>query len=115
MRTQLNLEITYNKIGREQVAQGKLADALTSYQAGLPIIERLTKSDPGNANWQHDLAASYARIADVYGRSNDPDKSLAALRDGQAIVERLAKLSPGDTELKNDLVWFNNQIAALTK
>ena len=39
-----------------QQVQGDLAAALTSYQADLAIAERLTKTDPGNAEWQRDLA-----------------------------------------------------------
>ena len=71
--------MSYEKVGDVQVAQGKLPDALASYQASLAIRERLAKSDPGNAGWQRDLAVSYANLADVYRRSNEPDKALAAL------------------------------------
>jgi hypothetical protein len=58
---------------------------------------------------------SYAKLADVYRRSNDPDKALAALRQGQAIMDRLTKLAPDNTGWKRDLAWFDGQIAALTK
>jgi hypothetical protein len=97
------------------VAQGKLADALASYQAYLAISERLAKSDPGNAGWQRDLAASYSKLAYVYRRSNEPDKTLAALRQGQVIMDRLTKLSPDNAGWKTDLAWFNHQIAVLMK
>ena len=42
-----------------------LPQALASYQASLAIRERLTKSDPGNAQWQRDLAVSYAKLANA--------------------------------------------------
>jgi hypothetical protein len=38
---------------------------LASYQASLAIRERLTNSDPGNAQWQRDLAVSYAKLANA--------------------------------------------------
>ena len=97
------------------MAQGDLAGALKSYRDDLAIAERLAQSDPGNAGWQHDLALSYAQLAEVYRRSNKPGETLAALRQGEAIMARLAKLSPDNTGWKRDLSWFDNQIAALTK
>ena len=97
------------------MAQGDLAGALKSYRDDLAIAERLAQSDPGNAGWQHDLAVRYAKLAEVYRRSNKPGEALAALRQGEAIMARLAKLSPDNTGWKRDLSWFDNQIAALTK
>jgi hypothetical protein len=40
---------------------------------------------------------------------------MPALRQGQAIMDRLVKLSPDNADWKSDLVWFNDQIVALTK
>ena len=97
------------------MAQGDLAGALKSYRDSLAIRERLPQYDPGNSVLQHDLAASYAKLAEVYRRSNKPGEALAALRQGEAIMARLAKLSPDNTGWKRDLSWFDNQIAALTK
>jgi hypothetical protein len=39
-------------------AQGDLAGALKSYRDSLAIREKLAKQDPGNADWQVDLAYS---------------------------------------------------------
>ena len=47
---QRDLSVSYDSIGDVQVAQGNLGAALTSYQAGLAITDRLAKSDPGNAD-----------------------------------------------------------------
>jgi eukaryotic-like serine/threonine-protein kinase len=86
-----------------QVAQGDLAGALKSYRDSLAIAERLARSDPGNAEWQHDLAVSYFKLANVYRRSNDWDSALDALRQGRAIMERLTKLSPDNAGWKKNL------------
>jgi hypothetical protein len=48
---QRDRSVSYGKVGDVQVAQGNLPAALTSYQAGLAIADRLAKSDPGNAGW----------------------------------------------------------------
>jgi hypothetical protein len=81
---------------------------------------------PGNAIFQRrmaesatrrprsDLAVSYAKISDVYRRSIEPDKALAALPQGQAIIDRLTRLSD-NARWKKDLAWFNRQIAALAE
>ena len=52
-------------MGSIQEAQGKLADALQSYQADLELDERLAKSDSTNADWKHSLANTYAHIGFV--------------------------------------------------
>ena len=98
-----------------QVTRGDLASALKSYRDSLAIVERLAQSDPGNAGRQRDLAAGYAKLADVYGRSNDRSNALAALRQGQGIIARLVKLSPDNAGWKRDQAWFDSQIASLTK
>jgi hypothetical protein len=53
---QLELAVSYEKIGNVQVEQGDLPAALKSHQDGLAIMDRLTKAHPGIAGWQHDLA-----------------------------------------------------------
>ena len=98
-----------------QVAQGDLAGGLKSRRDGLAITRRLAQSDPGNAGWQHDLAASYAKLASAYLRSNDVDNALAVLRNGQAIMDRLAKVPPDNAIWKRDLDWFDGHIEFLTK
>jgi hypothetical protein len=54
-------------------------------------------------------------FADVYRRSNDRDKALAALRQGQAIMARLVKLSPDNAQWKDGLAWFDAKLEAWTK
>jgi hypothetical protein len=38
---------------------------VNSYSASLAIAERLTKTDPGNAGRQRDLAVRYSGIGDI--------------------------------------------------
>ena len=46
---QRDLSVSYNKVGKVQVAQGDLSAALKSYSDSLAIADRLAKTDPGNA------------------------------------------------------------------
>jgi len=45
---------------------------LKSFRDSLAIRERLAKADPGNASWQRDLSVSYAKLADVNLKPNQP-------------------------------------------
>jgi hypothetical protein len=105
----------YASLGVVRFAQGNLPDALKSYHDGLAIADRLAKSDPGNAGWQHDLSVSYAKLADLFRRSGDQAKALDALSQGREIILRMTALSPDNAVWKRDLSWFREQIAALAK
>ena len=74
-----------NGVGDVQLARGDFADALNSYRDWFAIVEALAQSDPGNADWQRDLAVSYSKLGDVYRRSNNSNDALDALQKGQAI------------------------------
>lgn len=51
---QRELSLAADRIGEVQIAQGRLAAALASYQAALAIIERFAKSVPvGSKTWQY--------------------------------------------------------------
>jgi predicted transcriptional regulator with HTH domain len=86
-----------------QQAQGDLAGSLTSYRDGLAIIERLAKSDPSNAGWQHDLGGAYGTIGGVQQAQGDLAGALKSARDSLAIIERLAKSDPSNAGWQSDL------------
>ena len=85
------------------VTQGDLAAALKSYQDSLAIIERLARSDPGNSEWQRDLAVSYENIGAVQEAQGELAAALKSYQDGLAIFERLARSDPGNAGWQRDL------------
>ena len=85
------------------MAQGKLTEALQAYRDSLAIAERLAKADPGNAGWQHDLAASYNKVGNVLVAQGNLAEALQAYRDSVVIIERLAKADPGNAGWQHDL------------
>jgi hypothetical protein len=88
--------------------QGNLPEALKSFRDGLAIADRLAKSDPGNALWQHDLSVSYEKIGDVLADQGNLAEALKSYRDGLSIRDRLAKADPGNLNWQRDLsVSFN--------
>jgi hypothetical protein len=63
----------------------------------------LAKQDPGNADWQHNLAANYERIGDVLHDEGDLANALENYRDSHKIRGTLAKQDPGNTEWQHNL------------
>ena len=107
--------MTYERIGGLQLAQGDITGAVQSYHDSLTIRDRLAQSDSNNAGWQHDLAATCAKLAVVYRRANNVENALAALRQAKAIMIQLLKLLPNNADWKRELAWLNDQIAGLMK
>ena len=103
----------YDNVGDVQVAQGNLPAALNSHLASLAIRDRLAKSDPGNAGWQHDLSVSYAKLASAYLKAEQSMKAREALSAGRDIIVRLVTQFPDWSQWKRDLSWFDEQIATL--
>jgi hypothetical protein len=67
--------------------------------------------DPGNVEWQHDLALSHAQIESLLARQRERDPPWARFENGRAIVEQLKIVSPDYAVLPKELAWFEHQIA----
>jgi Tetratricopeptide repeat len=109
---------------RGLVAQGKLDEALKSYQDRLASAERRAASDRSNTGWQRDIAVLYKSIGDVQrdiavlynsigdvpGAQGKLDEALKSYRDGLAIAERLAA---SDHSWLPDIAVLYNRIGDL--
>src|SRR5271157_603688 len=113
--TRSAMYIWRSTIGNVLEAQGNLPAALDSYRAGLAIIARLAKTQPGTAGFQHDLAVSYSHVAMVEARQGDRADALAKFRQGRDSITWLIQQSPDDPTFSNELAWFDQQIADLPK
>jgi tetratricopeptide (TPR) repeat protein len=96
------LYLHYFAIVLELPEQAAIAD-LTRSRDSYKIRETLAKQDPGNADWQHNLAAGYERIGDVLHDEGDLANALETYRDSHKIREALAKQDPGNTEWQHNL------------
>ncbi len=112
---QRELSVAANNVGDVQLQQGDLAAAMTRFQASLAIMAPLVRSDPGNAEWQHDLAAIYWRIGSAQAHSNAHDDALGSLRQGRDIIVKLIGRFPSNTTYPADLGFFDHDIAALAR
>src|SRR6185436_3847353 len=100
---QWDIHLAQNKIGDVVISQGDLPAALASYRAGLAIAERLTATDPGNAEWQSSLMFSHVKVGEGLLVQGDRPNALISFGAGQAIGERLAQTDPGNTRWQRDL------------
>ena len=82
------------KVGDAMVAQGNLPEALKSFREALAIRERLARTDPGNADWQHDLAVAHEKIGEVMMAQGNLPQALKSFRDWFTIADRLADADP---------------------
>jgi tetratricopeptide (TPR) repeat protein len=105
-----DLSVSYDRIGDVLVRQGNLPEALKSYQAGLGIAERLSRTDAGNSDWQRDLSVSYDRIGDVLVRQGNLPEALKSYQAGLSIRERLSRTDAGNSDWQRDLSVSMNKI-----
>ncbi len=101
----------------EALALGDLMDvflALGDTKAALEtggrlraIMEALVASDPGNADWQRDLAAAYERMGGMLLAAGRRDDAVAEYNKSFAIIYKLTTSNPGNTELQRDL-WLGH-------
>jgi tetratricopeptide (TPR) repeat protein len=91
------------RVANVEIQQGDLTSALEKLKAGQAIMERLAKSDPGNAGWQTDLSASYDRVSDALLAQGNLPEALTSYQASLAIRDRLAKSDPGNVEWQRGL------------
>ena len=88
---QRDLSISHERIGDTQRAQGDLAGALKSYQAGMAIRQRMAASDPSNSEWQTDVAVSAWKIGTLKGSPQSDAERRAVLAQGLKVLDSLAQ------------------------
>ena len=110
---QSDLPVAYIKLGDMLMAQGNLAEALTSYRKGLAIIERLAKADPDNTGWQRDLLASYGRVGLVLAQQGESILARDTFYRARSIVAQLKDQFADDAQLPQAIVTFDAEIAKL--
>ena len=99
-----DLSISYEQSRQRADGAGQSdGRAEASYQAEPRHLDRLAKSDPGNADWQRDLSFSYSNIGDVQKAQGDLPAALTSYQAGLAICDRLAKSDPSNAGWQRDL------------
>jgi uncharacterized protein DUF4062 len=92
-------------------SHGTVEQARASYLESERHALRLTEDDPGNTEWQRDLAVSHSRLGDVaVAQGNLPD---AVRRYGAAlaIMEKLAASDPTNAVWQDDVEKCRRRVA----
>ena len=92
------------------IGQEKLDEALDAYRSGLAVMERLTKSEPGNLGWQRELAVVIGMVGAILAQQDKTAEALATYEQGLAVTEQLAKSDPGNAVWQRDLVVADNKV-----
>jgi tetratricopeptide (TPR) repeat protein len=95
----------YERIGDILRNRGDLKGALERYRDSFNIRQKLANRDPGNADWQRDLAFSDERIGDLLRDQGDLNGALKNYHDALAIVQKLASQDSNDAVWQGDLAF----------
>jgi tetratricopeptide (TPR) repeat protein/energy-coupling factor transporter ATP-binding protein EcfA2 len=90
-----NLAATYTHWGLLEKEDGNLELALEKLRQGAAIDEQLTRSEPGNPQWQEFLTPNYLYLAETLEGLKRPDEALAAYRKLDDARRTLAYRAPG--------------------
>ena len=86
------------------VAQGRLEEAKTAFEASLNIAKALAEADPGNAGWRRDLSVSHNKIGDVLVAQGRLEEAKTAFEASLRIAKALAEADPGNAGWRRDLI-----------
>ena len=102
-----------NLLGHVCQTRGQLDAALRAFTEALAISRRLADLDPGNADWQRDLAVAHNRVGGVLQTQGQLDAALRAYTEDLAISRRLVDLDPGNATWQRDLAATCEHLAGL--
>lgn len=78
--------------------QGELDSALSAAREAVAGFAALAAGQPGNRQWQLDLAAGHDRVGDALMALARPDEASAAFDQGRAVAQALMQSDPGDQQ-----------------
>jgi tetratricopeptide (TPR) repeat protein len=108
-------EAMLSNLGSVLETQGKLQEAMDTYQRALAIVKRLADREGSNANWQRDLAVSYAHVGGVLKGQGKLPEALDAYQHGLAITQRLADHDRSNADRQRDLSIGNEKVGDVLK
>ena len=100
---QLNLAVSYERVGDVLVAQGKREEALAAYRKAVAIAQRVVGGASTNTEAQGELAINYIKIGDVLAAQGKPDEALAAYQMSLAIRQKFVDWARGNAEWQRGL------------
>ncbi len=102
---QIELADAYDKIGDVQGGSGgfhlgQRKKAKESYEKALAIRQKLLNSEPNNPLYRRKIAASYAKLSNIFLVQANTEESLKLRKKALGIYEKLAEGNPDDSSLQ---------------
>lgn len=107
----LDLAVSYNRIGDILTKTGDTGGALEGYRKALNVFERLRNLSPKDTHMLRIMATNYISLGRALLKTGSSSEALENFRQAQAIRESLAAENPDDTNLKRDLMGAYESIA----
>jgi tetratricopeptide (TPR) repeat protein/tRNA A-37 threonylcarbamoyl transferase component Bud32 len=114
-----SLAAAYSAAGVSEVRLGNLKEGLERYRRALTLLDRLTKVEPANLTYQHELMQAYTHLGDVLGNPNlkslgDTPGAIDAYRQMVAMARHLHEADPADQRAASDYANALARMAAVT-
>ena len=96
---------------------GDTEAALKNYDRGALMLRRqLVTLDPGNTDYQHNLAVALVRMGPIFQVKGDPQNAVIRTREAMQIMDRLVQRAPGP-DIRRDAfrapLYFGDALADL--
>jgi len=85
------------------------------YQASKEILERLTRRDPDNTDWQRDLSVAHSRVGDMLQPRGDLAAALAEYQAYKAIMQHLTEADPDNSDWLRELSVRTDKVGGVLK
>ncbi len=102
-----------NLLGDLATAQGNLPEAQRLFGESLRIRQRLSESDPANAEWQRDLSVSLNKLGDLATAQGNLPEAQRLFGESLRIAQRLAESDPANAAWQRDLSVSLNKLGDL--
>lgn len=102
--------VANGELGDIAIAEGDLPTARHHFTAAMQAAQDRAYSDPGDAEWQHDLSVSHDKLGTVAVAKGDLAGAASAYRASLTIREALAARDPGNATWQRDLSVSHDQL-----
>lgn len=103
--TQINLSVSYQKLGEVSLMMGQVSEALAFYHQSLDIGKSVASANPTDAQAQRDLRLLYDRLGKVSLQMGQVTEALAFYQQSVDIRKSLAAVDPTDAQAQRYLIF----------
>jgi tetratricopeptide (TPR) repeat protein len=112
-QAQIDLSLTFGRLGGACVREGRIQEALANYQQGLDVVLKQAEVEPKGGQFSPDLPWWYQRLGDVSVNAGKIQDALEYYHNGLAIVDKQAATNPTNSDLQRSLSHLHDSIGDL--